>query len=193
MHVTSPGHVLLLNCTFYNNEGGSITVDEGGNVVAKHCTFRDENGGSMAWDTLSTLDCQYSTFTNINHPAIEIGNGGSVSLLGCVNSFTSGFCIEGPKRSKFHMEDCKTVNCKTGLFVVGGKTDIIVSNSDFSCEKDPLHVHFDVIGNIDMVNSTFVCISKPSGRLCDQIGPQVPNNHRWRRYNTANSAIIHNG
>ena len=44
MHVTSPGHVLLLNCTFHNNEGGSITVDEGGKVVVKHCTFRDESG-----------------------------------------------------------------------------------------------------------------------------------------------------
>uniref|UniRef100_A0A7S3GYP1 MYND-type domain-containing protein n=1 Tax=Spumella elongata TaxID=89044 RepID=A0A7S3GYP1_9STRA len=70
------------------------------------------------------------------------------------------------------MEDCKIVDCSSGLFVIGGKTDIIVSNSDLSCEKYCISVHYDVIGNIDLVGSTFVCTTDASKRHIVNCGPK---------------------
>lgn len=101
-----------------------------------------------------------------------VQNGGSIALKGCSVSNCSAPQVLGPKRSKLHMEDCKIANCALGLFVSGGKVDVIISNCDFTCEQFGIHVFHDVVGNIDLVSSTFTCTTDAYKDLDLNFGPK---------------------
>eukprot|EP01032_Pedospumella_encystans_P012664 gene12664-14637_t len=61
-------------------------------------------------------------------------------------------------------ENCVFTNCKSRPLLVEypGKTDVVITDCDIRCEKYGMSVHYDVIGNIDIVNSTILCTADPS-------------------------------
>eukprot|EP01032_Pedospumella_encystans_P008839 gene8839-10454_t len=158
--VEYPGKVLLLNSTFTNNtkntSDGSAIFD-GGSVVARHCTFRDENGGFTVWGANSSLDLQYCTFTRIKAIVMDVEDRASVTLKACFFQFCDMFLVNGPRRSKLYMENCKLLDFETGLYIRKGKTDVMIIDCEIRGAMFGLSVHFDVIGNIDIVSSSIVC------------------------------------
>ena len=157
--VNYPGNVMLLNCLFHSNEReGGVAVYDGGSVVAKHCIFHDEIGGSAVCGLKATLDLQYCTLTRFRKYAVKVLLGGSATFKECILSHASGILVKGPKRSKLLLEECKLVGLSAGINVKTGKTDIIVNGCNINCDKYALRVHFDVIGNIDFVNTTITSV-----------------------------------
>ena len=173
--VEYPGKVLLLNSTFTNNtkntSDGSAIFD-GGSVVARHCTFRDENGGFTVWGANSSLDMQYCTFTRIKQTVLDLEDRASVTLKACFFQFCDMLFVKGPKRSKLYMENCKLLDFQTGVYVRKGKTDVIIIDCEIRCAMLGLSVHYDVIGNIDIVNSTIVCTTDPVKNRNIKSGPK---------------------
>ena len=173
--VEHPGKVLLLNSTFTNNtkntsEGSAIF--DGGCVEARHCTFRDENGGFTVFGANSSLDLQYCTFTRIQASVMDLEDRASVTLKACFFQFCNMFFIKGPKRSKLYMENCKLLDFQSGVYIRKGKTDVMIIDCEIRGAMFGLSVHFDVIGNIDIVNSTIICTTDPVKNRNIKSGPK---------------------
>ena len=170
--VQSNGNALLLNCSFYGNAEGGMSSSSGGSVVAVHCTFRNEICGPAVWGLNSSLNLQYCTFTGTEGYSIRVEDRGCATIKGCLFTHGYGLRVHGPKRCKLYIENCKIVDCTTGIFVVRGKMDVVIIDCYIFCGHRGLVVHFDVIGNVDVVNSAILNATDGSAGMLLKCGPK---------------------
>ena len=153
--VGSGGEALLLNCTFEGCRAG-IYVADGGKVVAKHCTFTDCRTGAQVSDRRSSLEIVNSSFSRSFLQAVGAFDGSCLSLTGCrimdtkYNSVTLG----GPKRTFGRVLDCVITKCNGGVVVEEGKNDVIIASSEFTETNCAIHVQWDVVGYVDILDCT---------------------------------------